>query len=101
MTDRESVVSKALESKQMLQTMIGQKVVRMMIHDFDKFGRFLATVYQRGSCIGVDINVNDFMLNGGYAVKTNNRKSRDREDDDGKKPLRPGSHQDSRRKYEY
>ena len=30
----------------------------------------VGTIYQRGSCMGVDINMNEFMLNGGYGVKS-------------------------------
>jgi endonuclease YncB( thermonuclease family) len=80
--DREAVVSKALQSKKMLSTMIGNRVVRMVIHDFDKYGRFLATVYQRGSCMGVDININEYMLNGGYGVKSAAKKYRPSSSDD-------------------
>lgn len=74
--DRDSVIVKANESKIMLSSLIYQRVVRMLIHDFDKFGRFLATIYQRGSCLGTDVNINEFMLNGGYVVKAETRKLR-------------------------
>ena len=78
--DREAIMAKAAESKRALTSMIALRVVRLMIHDFDKYGRFLATVYQRGSCMAVDINVNEYMLNSGHAIKADNRKKREQQE---------------------
>ena len=88
--DRESLITKANESKRMFSTLVYQRVVRMMIHDFDKYGRFLATIYQRGSCMGADLNVNEYMLSGGYAVKSEPKKRRENSDQQlGERQLSP------------
>lgn len=51
------------ECRDILREKILNKEVKLVIEDFDCFGRLLTTVYYNGE------NVNDFMLTEGYAKK--------------------------------
>jgi micrococcal nuclease len=62
--NREEIIQKANEAKEMLSRLCLNQIVRIEIHGFDKYGRFLGTIYkwewfQR-------ININQLMVERGY-----------------------------------
>jgi endonuclease YncB( thermonuclease family) len=64
--NRDKQIECAQVAKAFLENMIFDKIVTLNIHGFDKYGRFLATVYIRHGCD--TFNVNAAMLSGGYGV---------------------------------
>ncbi len=48
-------------------SLILNKVVRIYVHKFDKYGRFLCTIFLRGCMRSLDVN--DYMLSNGYGYK--------------------------------
>jgi endonuclease YncB( thermonuclease family) len=64
MPGREAYVKSAVASKDALSSMILNKVVRLEIHGFDKYGRFLATVFVR-RWFG-NLNMTSYMIENKY-----------------------------------
>lgn len=67
-SDKDAEIVKAEAARDALAKLILNKIVTLHIHDFDKFGRFLATVYVR-KFIVVKQNVNKIMLENGYGYE--------------------------------
>lgn len=63
---RDIEIQKANRAKTALEEMVLDKIVTLHIHGFDKYGRFLATIYKSRFCSTV--NVNEAMISGGYGV---------------------------------
>lgn len=55
----------AKKAKQYLSDLVLNKVIKVKINGFDKYGRLLVDLYKKDS----DENINDMMVMGGYAKK--------------------------------
>ena len=64
MPGREEYIKSAVASKEALSSIILNKVVKLQIHGFDKYGRFLATVFVRRWF--KDLNMTDYMIEHKY-----------------------------------
>ena len=53
----------SLISKQMLEKLILNKIVKIFCHDFDKYGRLLGSIFINDKNTGEEIDVNNFMIN--------------------------------------
>ena len=76
--DRLSEIDAAIVSRQALIDKIKDKIVKILIHDFDKYGRLLATVYIEHPklfcgipccCYTDSENINEFMINNDYGYR--------------------------------
>ena len=66
--NREEEIKAAKEAKQALIDKIGNKIVKIKLEDFDKYGRLLGTVYLQSGhlCFGITENVNKYMIDNNY-----------------------------------
>lgn len=69
MPEREEHMRKAVIARDALAAMVLHKIVRLEVDDFDKYGRFLGTLYvTRFGCCG-EINMSEYMLKNGYGYE--------------------------------
>ena len=66
--NRDDEIKAAKEAKQVLMDKIGNKIVRIELEDFDKYGRLLGTVYLQSGylCCGITENINKYMIDNNY-----------------------------------
>ena len=81
--NREKEVNAAKKAKKALEDKILNKIVKINIHGFDKYGRLLGTIYLENYknvlcisciCFKEEENINDFMINNNYGYKYNGGK---------------------------
>ena len=73
--NRYQEISKAKDAKTALERFCLNKIVKLHIHGFDKYGRFLATIYIKKIC--GKVNINQEMLRAGHGYEYYGGKKRD------------------------
>lgn len=70
MIHRDEEIAAAKKAKEALETMILGQIVHVHLHGFDKYGRFLATLFVRrgGLICGTLMDVNAWMVENQYGV---------------------------------
>ena len=67
--NRDKEIIAAKKAKKAIEDKILNKLVKIKIHGFDKYGRLLGTVYLNEgycSCISVEENINQYMIENNY-----------------------------------
>ena len=64
--NRDAEIALAKEAKAALERMVLNKIVQLKMHGFDKYGRFLGTIYCRRFWRMIDVNA--AMVAGGHGV---------------------------------
>jgi endonuclease YncB( thermonuclease family) len=65
--DRDAEIKKAKAAKAALEQYCLNKIVTLHMHGFDKYGRFLATIYIRKYC--KQVNINRAMIDSGHGYE--------------------------------
>lgn len=65
--DRNVEIERAKAAKAALEQYCLHKIVTLHMHGFDKYGRFLATIYIRKYC--KQVNINSAMIESGYGYE--------------------------------
>jgi endonuclease YncB( thermonuclease family) len=68
--NRDAQIAHAKEAKTALEQLVLDKIVTLQVHGFDKYGRFLATIFVnvRKCFFSKKVNVNATMISNGYGV---------------------------------
>jgi micrococcal nuclease len=65
--NREIEIERAIKARDFLSGLVLNKIVRIHFYEFDKYGRFLGTIYLRKCCS--DIDINKLMIEKGYGYE--------------------------------